>query len=672
MSHHNRTRESSAPHSDHSVIATPSYYNPNYFGLPSVELPKFGGAFDEWIGFHDLFESFIHGDKHIPPIRKLYHLKSCLVGEAASVISSIEASAQNYELAWNLLKDRYDNRKLMREKYIQAILDISQISKEFSTQAFVDHLQKNLRALKTLGEPIDGWNSILVVILRNKLPNSLRDRWEEHSISYPNPTIDQFIAFLARRAQFEATRAQAYSWKPDSQKSNSRAPSQPKQAFALEVSPGSCLHCLDDNHYINSCAKFTVLTPFASINQINTASQSDSSAQSQTSRVNLHALVSSEALLATAIVDIVNPQGISKACRVFLDSGSQAHFMTEATANFLKLDRTEVNISVSGVDDLSTNIKHATRAIIKSRFNKFSKNIEFLIIPQISKAMPSAPIDLTGLEIPKNIVLADPEFCKPSSVDALIGVNLFYKLLSVGQIKLKYQPEAILQKTQLGWVVAGGLNSSFKKPNLSCHLIFNNQVNDTNLTRFWEIEELSAAKVLSPEEQLCEEHFLRNTTRDTTGRYMVRLQFNNNVNKLGASYPSALRRFQSLEKRLVQDKEIGNEYTAFLQEYLDLGHMSLATESNVEHSDFYLPHHAVVKKDSLTTKTRVIFDGSAKTSSEISLNDALMVGPKLQDDLFILLIRYRSHTIVLTADIEKMYRQIRVHPDDTKYQKILF
>ncbi|XP_014297839.2 uncharacterized protein LOC106693668 [Microplitis demolitor] len=153
---------------------------------------------------------------------------------------------------------------------------------------------------------------------------------------------------------------------------------------------------------------------------------------------------------------------------------------------------------------------------------------------------------------------------------------------------------------------------------------------------------------------------------------MVRLPFNNNVNKLGASYPSALRRFQSLEKRLVQDKEIGNAYTAFSQEYLDLGHMSLATESNVEDSDFYLPHHTVVKKDSPTTKTRVIFDGSAKTFSGISLNDALMVGPKLQDDLFILLIRYRSHTIVLTADIEKMYRQIRVHPDDTKYQKILF
>ncbi|XP_057339521.1 uncharacterized protein LOC130677020 [Microplitis mediator] len=742
----NQTRESFPPHSEHPVITAPNYYNTSYLGLPSVELPKFGGAFDEWIGFHDLFESFIHGDKNIPPIRKLYHLKSCLVGEAASVISSIEASAQNYELAWNLLKDRYDNRKLMREKYIQAILDISQISREFSTQSFVDHLQKNLRALKTLGEPIDGWNSILVVILRNKLPNSLRDRWEEHSNSSPNPTIDQFINFLARRAQFEATRAQASSWKPDSQKSNARAPSQPKQAFSLEVSPGRCLHCSDDNHYISSCNKFTVLTPFAryeiakkkgwctnclrnthqssqctaskcricgqrhntllhfekfnnssqktnrnnynnnnynnsnhsnhnnhtSSNNNNTTSQSESSAQAQTSRVNLHALVSSEALLATAIVDIVNPQGISKACRVFLDAGSQAHFITEATANFLRLDRTEVNISVSGVDDLSTNIKHATRAIIKSRFNKFSKNVEFLIIPHISKAMPSAPIDIAGLEIPKNIVLADPEFCKPSSVDALIGVNLFYKLLSVGQIKLKNHPEAILQKTQLGWVVAGGLNPSFKKPNLSCHLIFNNQANDTNLTRFWEIEELPAAKILSPEEQLCEEHFLRNTTRDSTGRYTVRLPFNNNVSKLGTSYSSALRRFQSLEKRLVQDKEIGNEYTNFLQEYIDLGHMSLATESNAEDSGFYLPHHAVVKKDSLTTKTRVVFDGSAKTSSGISLNDALMVGPKLQDDLFILLIRYRSHTIVLTADIEKMYRQIQVHPDDTKYQKILF
>ena len=49
-----------------------------------------------------------------------------------------------------------------------------------------------------------------------------------------------------------------------------------------------------------------------------------------------------------------------------------------------------------------------------------------------------------------------------------------------------------------------------------------------------------------------------------------------------------------------------------------------------------------------------------------------MVGPAIQDTLFSLLTRFRSHTYVLTADIEKMYRQILVHPQHRKYQTILW
>ncbi|XP_033214001.1 uncharacterized protein LOC117171061 [Belonocnema kinseyi] len=77
-------------------------------------------------------------------------------------------------------------------------------------------------------------------------------------------------------------------------------------------------------------------------------------------------------------------------------------------------------------------------------------------------------------------------------------------------------------------------------------------------------------------------------------------------------------------------------------------------------------------EDSLTTKVREVFDGSAKSSSGVSLNDALMVGSTLQDDLFGELIRFRSRKNALTADMEKMYRQIKVHPEDAIYQKIAF
>jgi hypothetical protein len=87
---------------------------------------------------------------------------------------------------------------------------------------------------------------------------------------------------------------------------------------------------------------------------------------------------------------------------------------------------------------------------------------------------------------------------------------------------------------------------------------------------------------------------------------------------------------------------------------------------------FFLPHHAVFKESSTTTKTRVVFDASAKRTTGVSLNDVLMVGPKIQQDLISIVLRFRMHIYAMTTDISKMNRQIRVHPEDYDLQRILW
>lgn len=70
----------------------------------------------------------------------------------------------------------------------------------------------------------------------------------------------------------------------------------------------------------------------------------------------------------------------------------------------------------------------------------------------------------------------------------------------------------------------------------------------------------------------------------------------------------------------------------FMREYINLNHMSLINKNDNASSAIYLPHH--VRESSLTTKLRVVFDVSAKTTSGVSLNDTLMVRPNLQDKDF--------------------------------------
>lgn len=96
--------------------------------------------------------------------------------------------------------------------------------------------------------------------------------------------------------------------------------------------------------------------------------------------------------------------------------------------------------------------------------------------------------------------------------------------------------------------------------------------------------------------------------------------------------------------------------------------MELSEPSNVEN---YLAYQAVIKLSSNKTKLRVVFDTSNRTTNGRSLNDVLMVGPRLQQDFAFILLRWRKHKFVLSVDVEKMYRQVLASPEHRRFQCIL-
>jgi hypothetical protein len=107
-----------------------------------------------------------------------------------------------------------------------------------------------------------------------------------------------------------------------------------------------------------------------------------------------------------------------------------------------------------------------------------------------------------------------------------------------------------------------------------------------------------------------------------------------------------------------------------MKEYEELGHMEPVISQEGKSICYYLPHYPVFKETSFTAKTRVVFDGGAKTSNRLSLNDILQVGATVKQELYSIILRFRTHQVCFTADIAKMYRQTVVHPHDRDLQKI--
>ncbi|KAL7725482.1 hypothetical protein ACLKA6_017773 [Drosophila palustris] len=202
------------------------------------------------------------------------------------------------------------------------------------------------------------------------------------------------------------------------------------------------------------------------------------------------------------------------------------------------------------------------------------------------------------------------------------------------------------------------------------------------LQRFWELEQFDKeSEDLSEEERWCEEFFVITHRRLPSGKYIVRLPFLTPLDStmvLGESYRAALKRLCHLERLLRADDNLKEVYTATINEYLELGQMTpvkLSKDSYVRPEvveGCYLPHHPVIKESSSTTKVRVVFDGSMKTSNGKALNDVLAIGPKLQLELPGVLMNWRALRFVFVADVEKMYRRINIHEDDAQYQRILW
>ncbi|XP_055614858.1 uncharacterized protein LOC129761170 [Toxorhynchites rutilus septentrionalis] len=603
-------------------------------------------------------------------------------------------------------------------------------------QSLLESFDRILQTLDQLIQPADYKDLLLLVLLCSRLDSTTRRSWEEHSTAREQDTVKDLTDFLHKRIRVLCSLpTKSIGAKLDYASSSKRKLPSTKMSHSA-TSNGQCVACPGNHllyqcpkfnsmsvssrdkllrslslcrncfrrghqaadcnsryvcrnckakHHTLACFRPEGVQPTKRAPEIRVSSPGNSKGQltipvdcpastSTTTPVssNMASKSTSSVLLATAVVLVEDDHGLAYPARALLDSGSECNFMSESFSQFLRIKRNRAEVAVSGVGQVNTRVRHTVNAMVRSRVGGYKCVLEFLLLPKITGNLPSISIDTTKWKIPQGVKLADPAFDTSNSVDLILGIQHFFTFFKPGREIHLGDGLPKLSESVFGWVVAGTVTASSLS---SYHCNVASTVNlEELLARFWSCEEVDTANNYSPEEARCEEQFIRSVRRGSDGRYKVSLPKNEDViEKMGESRDIALRRFQGLERRLLKDPELRYQYIQFMGDYLRLGHMRkvrVTQEDSVKRC--YLPYHPVLKDSSTTTKLRVVFDASCKISSGISLNDSLLAGPVIQEDLRSIILRCRTRQIMIVADVEKMFRQIKMDEDDIPLQSILW
>ena len=300
--------------------------------------------------------------------------------------------------------------------------------------------------------------------------------------------------------------------------------------------------------------------------------------------------------------------------------------------------------------------------------NESQIEVEALAIDKIFAPLQDININLSKYKYLQGIKLADTYKNGKEQVDILIGADCYYKIIE-GEIKkgrCSDEPTAVSSK--LGWILYGSFEGQHQATTTA---MFSTDDVDVDvdvmvmsLKHFWDLESIgicdSNAQTKSMEETDAIAQFKESLSFDGQ-RYQVSIPWKRDHSELKDNYHQAVQRLKGIENNLKRDGIKQQDYSEAITHYVRERFAEQVISDNIHQSGNkvrYLPHHAVYRRDKATSKTRIVFDASAKVGPEPSLNDCILQGPALQPNLVSVLIRFRSHPVALMTDIKKMFLQI--------------
>ncbi|XP_064648547.1 uncharacterized protein LOC135500823 [Lineus longissimus] len=384
----------------------------------------------------------------------------------------------------------------------------------------------------------------------------------------------------------------------------------------------------------------------------------------------------SKVALRVIPVYVVGSRGQRQRLNALLDDGSDSTYITRSAAEALNTPVQEQALSVSTLTDPKKSLRSGlTVMTIESLSGEITAKVGARVLDRLCENLPPQNWQhlrdqwshLKGIEFPR------VDWCK--TVDILIGADHPELTLALeerpGQLG-----EPVARLTPLGWTCTGSIEvvtplTSNSVTTANTYSTITDRQLDESLRSLWNMDVFTTTSEtnFTPEERA----IIKRTEASkvyTDNRYEVSIPWVGDTTDLPNNFQEARRRLLSIERTLLKKPHLAEKYCDWMRQNIQKGYLQEIEAANAE-GGWYLPHFPVVREDKETTKVRIVFDSAAKCQG-VSLNDAMLAGPKLQRDIFDILARFRRGPVGLIGDIKEMFSQVMLNPKDRAYHRNLW
>lgn len=694
--------------------------NANVFKLPKLTLPTFDGNPLHWTGFWDVFKCSVHDNPELTPVQKFTYLKGQLMDDAKKLIDGFKLEDSSYATSVSLLEKTYGQRDKIKTALINNLLELPPPSYQVDDlKSFYASFENTLRTMRVMKISIE---EICTVVLMNKVPAPLKEiikREMKDNIL----DLDDFIAsyqsevFNMDETCLESERplATASFNVQDKDQINGKGKgfacklcSNPKHVWfkcnkykqgAQRVRRAQnlklCKGCLSSDHGTSGCTNPNVKPCmvcnekhfYALCTKSNKGNQpsNETPTNSQGTQALTVSANKQTTVLPTIRLPMIKKGRGSKLTRALLDQCSQRSFVLKSALSSLRYERKGwEELRLQGFTKVNEPVKYEVVTI----FYKYHSNtypLTVVVVDSLPKhgATVELKAKLRNLKR-KGVKLADPLITETGDIEMLIGADFYYSIVHPGYIR---EGNLILLPTICGYAISGTYTATNTNTVVEMVTILKVAVNPTDipvtnnlpckndLDRLWDLD---SAGIVSQSLDLTSKRILQNYN-DTveydegTRQYKVELPWNANKPLLPSNFGLALGRLRGMQRKLSEHPSLLQIYERIIIEQENRGFIEevKGEEINKTSGVHYLPHHGV-KKDSVTTPLRIVFDCSAKVPGSPSLNDCLETGPSLVPDLIKILLRFRYKKFAWVTDIEKAFLMVQLNERDRDFTRFLW